>query len=342
MKTKWLGLALVILGAQAWAQVGELNNADVIEKTSVTNPAKVVKAVEGHWLAFSLPVLEGTRSPCCWKGQWNGMGQSGCSLESRHQSYGTRSDSPLTENVIVYSEIRDGQVRSLRVVGEQCLVEADGEQVTWIGSVDNTDGLNWLEAVARSGGRDSAGDSALFAFALHRSADASKRLYSLAKETDGDLSEEAIFWLGNARGEEGFELLKRLLKELPRGDRRRAINFALAQNNTPQAAELLFEISKSDKDPEQRGEAMFWLAEEYPQRAQGWLLEVINTEQDEDVLEQAVFAISQLPDGSGDRILLDLARNDQASRTVRRQALFWLAQSDNDSSVAALAELLTR
>ncbi len=87
---------------------------------------------------------------------------------------------------------------------------------------------------------------------------------------------------------------------------------------------------------------MFWLAQEYPQQAQGWLLEVIKTEQDEDVLEQAVFAISQLPDDSGDKILLDLARDDQTPREVRRQALFWLANSDNDSSVAALAELLTR
>ena len=87
---------------------------------------------------------------------------------------------------------------------------------------------------------------------------------------------------------------------------------------------------------------MFWLAEEYPQRAQGWLLEVVRTEQDEDVLEQAVFAISQLPDGAGDQVLLELAKNDQVPRTVRRQAIFWLAQSDNDSSVAALTELLTR
>jgi len=87
---------------------------------------------------------------------------------------------------------------------------------------------------------------------------------------------------------------------------------------------------------------MFWLAQEYPQQAQGWLLEVINTEQDEDVLEQAVFAISQFPDDSGDQVLLDLARNDQTPREVRRQALFWLANSDNDSTVAALTNLLTR
>jgi hypothetical protein len=55
-----------------------------------------------------------------------------------------------------------------------------------------------------------------------------------------------------------------------------------------------------------------------------------------------VFAISQLPGNSGDLILLDLASNGQVSREVRRQALFWLAQSENDSSIAALTELLSQ
>lgn len=182
----------------------------------------------------------------------------------------------------------------------------------------------------------------MFAMALHRNPDAGKRLYSLARKVDGDLSEEAIFWLGESRGQQGFELLKKLLAELPRSERRREINFALSQNNTSEAAELLFEISKSDPDPEQRGEAMFWLAQAYPQRAKGWLLEVMDSETDEHVLEQAVFAVSQLPEGMGDQVLLDLAQNGQAPRAVRRQAIFWLAQSDNDSSVAALTELLTR
>jgi len=38
---------------------------------------------------------------------------------------------------------------------------------------------------------------------------------------------------------------------------------------------------------------------------------------------------------------MDLARDKQVSRVVRRQALFWLAQSDNDETVAALAQLLS-
>jgi HEAT repeat protein len=270
------------------------------------------------------------------------MGEAGCSLESEHRSYGTRSDSPLADKVIVLSQVRAGRVHDLHVFGESCPVDANGAQVMWIGSVDNTAGLNWLEETARSDREDSVGDSALFALALHRSPEAGQRLYNLAKETESDLSEQAIFWLGENRGEQGFKKLEQLLAELPSGATRRAINFALAQNNTAEAADLLFEISKADSDPEQRGEAMFWLAEEYPQQAQDWLLEVIETEKDEDVLEQAVFAISQLPGSTGDQLLLEIARNNQVSRAVRRQAIFWLAQSDNDSSVAALTELLTR
>ena len=342
MKTLWLGLALIVVSVQALAQPGEWRDADVTEKTSITDPAKVVKDTEGQWLAFSLPVLEGTRSPCCWKGSWSGkgsgVGEVGCSLENKHQSYGSRSDSPYAEEVIVFSRIRDSKIQDLRVFGESCPVETNGARITWIGSVETDAGLDWLEKAAR---QDDHG-VALYAFALHRSAKAGKRLYSLAKETDSEVSEEAIFWLGEARGEEGFKLLKRLLAELPSGDNRREINFALSQNNTAEAAELLYEISKSDSDPEQRGEAMFWLAQEYPQRAQEWLLEVINTEQDEDVLEQAVFAISQLPGETGDMMLLDLAKSDQTPRAVRRQALFWLAQSDNDKSITALTALLTR
>ena len=338
MTTKWLSLALIMLSSYSWAQVGELFNAEVTGDTSISNPAKVMKQAEGQWMAFSLPVLAGTHSPCCWKGKWNGMGETGCSLETRHQSYGTRSDSPLTENVLVFSQVRNGQVQNIRVVGESCPVDGGGARVHWIANVETADGLDWLEQVARS----NHGDSALFVLALHRSPDAGQRLFSLAQEVDGDLSEEAIFWLGENRGEQGFKLLKKLLAELPAGDERRAINFALAENKTSGAADLLFEIIKSDSDPEQRGGAMFWLAAAYPEKAHGWLLEVLETEQDEDVLEQAVFAISQLPDGAGDQALLELAQNKRASHAVRRQAIFWLAQSGNESSVAALTELLTR
>jgi hypothetical protein len=352
MKTKLLAMVLAMAADHALSEVGGLTGAEVTDRTSISNPASVMKHAapehaavqngEGQWIAFSLPVLDETRSPCCWKGRWNGIGEAGCSLERKHESYGTRSDSPLADQVIVYGEIRQGEVRSVRVVGNQCPVEGGGAQVLWIGAVEQSAGLDWLESVARSDEHDAAGDSALYALALHRSDEASQRLYALAREPGGELAEEAVFWLGESRGQAGLDALERLLAELPAGETRQEINFALARNGSEDAVELLYQISRTDADPEQRGGALFWLADEFPQRSQVLLLEVIGSEQDEEVLEQAIFAITQLPGDTGSQMLLDLARDDQYSREVRRHALFWLANSEDENTVAALTELLTR
>jgi len=184
--------------------------------------------------------------------------------------------------------------------------------------------------------------SALFALALYRDDEANRRLYEMALTPDANYQEEAIFWLGEGRGDQGLESLQRLLTELPNGDTRQQINFALAQNGSKTAFDLLTDISRTDADPEQKSNALFWLADEFPEQARDILLEVIASEQDPEVLEQTVFAISQLPPEMRSQMLLDLARDTQQTKAVRRQALFWLANSDDDQAVAALTDLLTQ
>ena len=88
--------------------------------------------------------------------------------------------------------------------------------------------------------------------------------------------------------------------------------------------------------------ALFWLAEESPEVAEKLIVEVIESERNEEVLEQAVFAMSQLPPETSGPMLLALAQDKNAPRKARRQALFWLANSDDEESVSALTEILTR
>lgn len=341
MKTWISGLLLAFLSGSAWAQAGMLTNATVTEHTSVTDPAKAVSKFPDGWLAFSMPVVEGTRSPCCWQGNWTSEREMGCGLQTEHHSYGTRHDSPLARDVIAYARVSDGNVRSVRIVGKDCPVDGGGAEVTWIGATNDAASLDWLDRVARSSQHD-ASDSALYATALHASPEATKHLQDLATDEDSELSEEAVFWLGEARGISGYRALDALLGVLPRGDARRHINFALAHNESPEAFDRLVEISRNDADPEQRGNALFWLAEEYPVQAADLLLEALASEKDDEVLEQAVFAVSQLPASQGTRILLELAQDPEQPRGIRRQAMFWLAHSDDDEALAALEELLTR
>jgi hypothetical protein len=346
MKAIIAGILLVTASATAWGQAGGLTNADVSKETSITDPAVALRSAQDEWIAFSIPVLKGTRSPCCWQGSWAddkaGFAEVGCALKKPHQSFGTQPDSPETENVIVLGEVHLGELSSLRVVGEHCPVEGDGASVLWIGGVDSSAGMNWLETVARSDERESVRHSALFALALHRSEEVNRRLHEMALTVDANFQQEAIFWLGETRGENGLGVLESLLKELPAGDTRQQINFALAQTGTEAAFDLLSKISRTDADPEQQGNALFWLANEFPEQSRDILLQALANEQDTELVEQAVFAISQLPHEMSSPLLLELARDNQQTDEVRRQALFWLANSDDDEALAALTDLLTR
>ena len=346
MKRTWAALVLVLISHSCWGQASGLTNAEMSERESVSDPAKVMGEAEGGWLAFNIPVLQGTRQPCCWQGKWNSSPAAsqevGCYLGRQIQSYGSHSGSPLAENVIVYVKIEDGQVHALSALGEQCPVDGGGARVTWIGRVDEKAGLDWLDNLARTPDTEAAAGMALYALSMHASDKATERLTAMALQADGEVQNEAVFWLGEGRGTDGLEALKQLLAELPRGDARREINFALSLNGTDEAIELLSIISRDDTDPEQRANALFWLASEFPEQAPALLLQAIEHEQDEDVLEQAVFAVSQLPDETATPLLLELARDPSRSREIRRQALFWLANSDDDEAVAALVKLLSQ
>lgn len=338
MNSKWKLLFLAILCAPAWGQVSGLYNAEVVQYTLSDDPAKAAQKIGDGWLAFSMPALEGTHSPCCWSGRWGKVGQPGCSLDSRHTSYGSSSESPLVDNVAVFARLAAGQVRELRVFGEQCPVDGDGEKVTWLANAGESDALDWLSGVGAPGHNNGA----LYALALHESAAATRRLADLAQGADRETASEAIFWLGEARGKQGFEALARLLDELPRGEARNAIAFGLAMNDSAEAAALLTNIARHDEDDELRGQALFWMAQEYPVEAEAQLLAIVRGEADEEVLDEAIFAISQLPGSSGGQLLLEIARDENMPRKARREALFWLAQSDDEQVVDELARLLTR
>ena len=329
---------MVLAGSSANAQVGEIFDAQLTLQEHINDPAKAAKMADGAWIAFSIPQIQSKRSPCCWKGNWKsgsyGFGEAKCELDKTRRSYGTRKDSPIEETVVVFSHIKNGEVDSTLIAGASCPVDAGGAAVTWIGSVEESAGINWLADHAKKD------DSFLYALALHRSDEAGQRLSSIAQSNDRELSEQAVFWLGEARGQQGFQALEKLLAELPAGETRKHINFALAQNDSSEAVNLLMNIAQSDQDREQRSDALFWLAQAHPQQAKPVLLKFVKNGHNEDELEKAVFAISQLGDNSGDEILLEIARDKQASRDVRRQALFWLAQSENDATVNALAQLL--
>lgn len=91
-----------------------------------------------------------------------------------------------------------------------------------------------------------------------------------------------------------------------------------------------------------RKQAIFWLGQAAGDKATTGLTELADANDDEkEVRESAVFALSQLSDGGGVTSLIKLARTSSHA-DVRRNALFWLGQTDDPRALDLFEELLVR
>lgn len=95
-----------------------------------------------------------------------------------------------------------------------------------------------------------------------------------------------------------------------------------------------------DLDGDVRKNALFWLGQEAADAATQGLAEVASSEdEDQEIRNAAIFALSQRPTEEGLPVLMELARTGAQAET-RRTAMFWLAQSGDDSVIVLFEEIL--
>ncbi len=89
-----------------------------------------------------------------------------------------------------------------------------------------------------------------------------------------------------------------------------------------------------------RKSAVFWLGQAAGAAATAGLTEVVDDDAgDIEVRKTAVFALSQRPANEGVPALIEIARNNP-NPTLRKQAFFWLAQSEDPRALALFEEVL--
>ncbi len=292
------------------------------------------------WVGYEVTAKPQLRSICCWEGGIRSAGRQmrSCRLDRQHnRSYGSSSDFAITETLKVMAHLDSGRVTEMLVVGDQCPIEGD-ETVQWLGPVPAAHSVRWLGQVASSRNRQT-NDQAMSAIAWHDGSQATQWLADYAADPSSKRADQAVFWLGHARGEAGLDVIERLLRQLPEGRAREQLPFAISQSDEARAKSLLVDIGRNDGHRKLREQAWFWLAQQYPERAARELPTVLADLQDQREAEQVVFALSQLPDEMATDQLLTVARSD-LPMPIRRQALFWLSQSDDDRALDALTSLL--
>jgi hypothetical protein len=361
-------IAAVSLAATAGAQP-RLLNAKVTTQAAGSPLAQSFRTLvsaqaDVAWIGYSVPVVDGERTMCCFdsgngttfvNGVSNGRYCCGaCRLEPSGSGAATRTAQPTapagpvkleaSSRMTILFRIADRKVDRIRTFSDDCELDAGGRPVVWLEGVRPAESITLLESyVVADPDRRSNGpmEGAISAIALHADAAADASLDRLVATTQPDtVRRKVTFWLGNARGAHGMATLQRVLRDDPSLEVRKSAVFGVSQSQDAGSFEALSALATKDAEPRIRSEAIFWIAQRNDKRSSAIILQALEKDAAPEVRKKAVFALSQLPPSEGVPLLINVARTNP-NREVRKQAMFWLGQSRDPKSLAYFEEVLT-
>jgi hypothetical protein len=292
------------------------------------------------WIGYSVPMIPGEHQMCCW----NNNVMCGCSLEHRNgdQSFTVSNNQTVKlegpRELVVLLRVENRQTDKIRTFTPECNLDAGGLPFIWLTGVTPPESLRLLLSMVKELRK---GDAATAAIAMHADPSADRALEELVAPSQPEqVRRQAIFWLGNSRGQRGFEIVSRILREDPSDKIREHAVFAITQNKDPKALEVVASVAHNDKSPRVRGQALFWLAQRAGQKvAEAAINDAIANDPETEVKKKAVFALTQMPSGEGVPLLIQVVRNNR-NPEVRKQAMFWLGQSKDDRALSFIEEVL--
>jgi hypothetical protein len=300
-----------------------------------------VTASDG-WVAYRVPKVANGDGPCCFSIRGGDAARTGCSLDGNSWSFGTdrggAANALEDDTLAVYLRVKGGRVERVRALTSSCPVQT-ASTVRWLESVDPASSVAMLSSLLGRTGSSESDVNGLAALAYHADASATSALAARAEPSQSFKErEEALFWLGQARGAEGAAIIERYATTDRDPKLREKAIFALSQSHAPDAYAHIVTIARSDPVEKVRGEALFWLAQMDDSRAKDDIIASLKAESSEKVREKAVFALSQLDDGADDALIAVL-RGDYP-RSVKKQAVFWLGQSGSPRAIEYFDEAL--
>ena len=310
------------------------------------------KADKPEWVGYGVDQIAGDRGVCC--GNYNGDGNCGtCRLETEHNENGGTTTVPGTlklegpRQLVVLFRLEARKVMRIRIASENCTLDAGGLPFVWLTGVKPAESVSFLESFVRESDFASRGDhgighGALTAIALHADPSADRAFESFVKpDQPEELRRQAAFWLGAARGQSGFAILRQISKTDPSSDVRAHVAFALSVSHESGAIEEMIRMAHDDSSSHVRGQALFWLAQKAGNKAVSTISGAIENDPDTDVKKKAVFALSQLPKDEGVPKLIEVAQTNR-NPEVRKQAMFWLGQSNDPRVLAFFEQVLSK
>ena len=243
-----------------------------------------------------------------------------------------------SRELYVFYRMAARKIERVRTLSPDCEIDAGGVTVYWLTGVRAAQSIALLESLVND-----HTNSAIAAIAMHSDAAADTALDRLiATDKPENVRRQTAFWMGNARGRHGYEVLVRVLRQDPSDNVREHAIFALTQSKEPDAIKTIIAAAHDDRSARVRGQALFWLAQKAgKQIAATEIAASIERDPETEVKKRAVFALTQIPNGDGVPQLIQVARTNRNAE-VRKRAMFWLGQSKDPRALKFFEEVLSR
>jgi HEAT repeat protein len=358
-----LAASFVLLAGGARETRAQQSNAPQIENGKIqtrsvgSTLAATIADVEKNaanpmWVGYAVNAVAGQRTICC--GNYNdGESCRKCALENGNARDAVKNKNEANKSPVmleggrrltVLFRVQDKQVLRVKAATEDCVLDAGGLGFIWLTDVKPAESVEFLGEYVRKSGTEkhSVGNEALMAIALHDGPEAQAAMESFTTPSQPEeIRKQAAFWLGVARGKDGFAVLQRMAKNDPSTEVRAHVAFALSISKEPAALEEMIRMAHEDESGHVRGQAIFWLAQNAGKRAVSTIDGAIANDPDTEVKKNAVFALSQLPKDEGVPKLIQVAENNR-NPEVRKQAMFWLGQSQDPRALSFFEKVLLK
>ena len=294
--------------------------------------AAIERLPRAGWAGYSVPMVAGSHHFC-------GGGEVVRLDSGREESAG--SEHEVSRSLFVLQRVENGRVAEIRLLSTGCRVDAGSQTLYWWEPVPPEESLRHLRTLALSS-TDEVREDAVQAAALHFGRGADDLLEELAGRAPAfEVREKAVFWLGAARGDEGYRRLAARYAAESDARMREQIVFAIHLSKSEGAIGKLVEIARKDRNSEVREQALFWLGQRAGAVAARAIATAAKEDPDVEVKKQAVFALSQLPADEGVPLLVEVAET-HPNPEVRKQAFFWLGQSEDPRALDLFERVLLR
>ena len=308
------------------------------------------------WIGYRFPTAAKERTMCCFDSMDSVEWQKnhccmGCRMESEKGGSFSGTVSECTPEPLPYAFIfyraEGKQITKVRVYSADCALDFANLPLYWLEDVKPEQSVELLTGMVMAENtegvyRKKDAHQTVMALAMHDTPAADTALEKMVQPSQPEsLRENVAFWLGNARGKKGLELLRKYIKEDPDYRVREKGTFAFSQSKEPEAVKELIDMARHDESPHVRGQAIFWMAQIGSKKEAAQITEAIENDPDTEVKKKAVFALTQMHDGEGVPLLINLAKTNK-NPVVRKQAIFWLGQSRDPRALDFLEQILTK